>query len=244
MIAHPEGRDDEMGDKGKVFLARESFEKLSFNHPNLDLTDQSKSLKCEVVRFSKSSAFPNGFSDDDSGDCLPVNNDKKDENSKNVLFGNFTGNSFASVAVPGSLGPVDSIPKYLESAEDTEETAWDLQGLVFHDDELGWCTVTGWGVDHGTNIIFYAPSTTTDLVADEEHASLAEVLSWIKRFPVDQRISDYRSSRTVMKSSTVTTLFMKNSPIKRVRPAYGTMLASRVTGLVSNMKILSSRIIV
>ena len=86
MIAHPEGRDDEMGDKGKVFLARESFEKLSFNHPNLDLTDQSKSLKCEVVRFSKSSEFPNGFSDDDSGDCLPVNNDKKDENSKNVLL--------------------------------------------------------------------------------------------------------------------------------------------------------------
>ena len=139
---------------------------------------------------------------------------------------------------------MDSIPKYLESAEDTEETAWDLQGLVFHDDELGWCTVTGWGADHGTNIIFYAPSTTTDLVADEEHASLAEVLSWIKRFPVDQRISDYRSSRTVMKSSTVMTLLMQNSPIKRVRPANGTMLASRVNGLVSNVKILSSRIIV
>ncbi len=99
-------------------------------------------------------------------------------------------------------------------------------------------------MDHGTNIIFYAPLTATDPVADEEHASLAEVLSWIKRFPVDQRISDYRSSRTVMKSSTVMTLLMKNSPIKRVRPAYGTMLASRVTGLVSNVKILSSKIIV
>jgi hypothetical protein len=99
-------------------------------------------------------------------------------------------------------------------------------------------------VDHGTNIVFYAPLTTTDPVADEEHASLAEVLSWIKQFPVDQRISDYRSSRTVTKSSTVRSLLMKNSTIKSIRPAYGTMLASRVTGLASNVKILSSKIIV
>jgi hypothetical protein len=77
MVAHPEGRDDEMSDKGKVFLALESFEKLSSNHPNLDFTDQPKSLKCEGRPLSKSSKFSNGFSDDVNGDCLPVNNDKR-----------------------------------------------------------------------------------------------------------------------------------------------------------------------
>jgi hypothetical protein len=186
-----------------------------------------------------------GFADDVNEECLPVNNDKMDKNPKNVLFGNITGNSVgASVAAPDSLGLMESIPEYLETAGDTEETAWDIQGLVFHDDELNWCTVTGWGVDHGTNIIFYAPLTTTNPVADEEHASLAEVLAWIKQSPVDPRISDYRPSRTMRKSSTVKSLLMSESPIKRTRPAYGTMLASRVNIVVSNVKILSSKIIV
>ena len=43
-----------------------------------------------------------------------------DKNPKNVLFGNITGNSVvASVAAPDSLGLMESIPEYLENAEDT-----------------------------------------------------------------------------------------------------------------------------
>jgi hypothetical protein len=245
MVAHPEGRDDEVGDKGKICLVHESFENLSENHQNLELTDQPKSSTCGMRLLGSNSEVSDGFADGVNKECLPVNNDKMDKNPKNALFGNITGNSIvASVAAPDSLGLLESVPEYLETAEDTEETAWDIQGLVFHDEELNWCTVTGWGVDHGTNIIFYAPLTSSDPVADEEHASLAEVLSWIKQSPVDQRISDYRSSRTMRKSSTVKSLLMREFPIKRTRLAYGTMLASRVNSLVSNIKILSSKIIV
>jgi hypothetical protein len=245
MVVHPEGRDDEMGDKDQICLVHESCENLSEINQNLELTDQSKSSTGGMRPLGSDFGVSGGFSEDVNKKCIPVNNDKMDKNEKNVLFGNITGNKIvASVAAPDSLGLLESVPEYLEAAEDTEDTAWDIQGLVFHDEELNWCSVTGWGVDHGTNIIFYAPVTTSDPVADEEHASLAEVLSWIKHSPVDHRISDYRSSRTMRKSGTVKSLLMSVPPINRTRVAYGTMLASRVTKLVSNIKILSSKIIV
>ncbi len=72
---------------------------------------------------------------------------------------------------------VEALPEHLRHAKDNEEAAWDLQGLVFQDDELGWCTSTDWGVDHGINIVFYSPVGSLDPVADEEHALLAEVLA-------------------------------------------------------------------
>ncbi len=46
----------------------------------------------------------------------------------------------------------------------------------FHDNDLGWCAVTNWGVDYGTKIIFYAPVNSVDPILDEQHASLSEVL--------------------------------------------------------------------
>jgi hypothetical protein len=83
-----------------------------------------------------------------------------------------TGTCSAFAQIPASLGLVESVPKYLEVAEDNEEAAWDLHGLIFHDDDMDWCTVTGWGVDHGTNIIFYTLVGSTDPTTDEEHVSL------------------------------------------------------------------------
>ncbi len=35
-------------------------------------------------------------------------------------------------------GPVESIPRYLEHAADTDESAWDIQGMIFDDKEIGW----------------------------------------------------------------------------------------------------------
>jgi hypothetical protein len=81
-----------------------------------------------------------------------------------------------------------------------------------------------------------------DLVADEEHASLAEVLGWIKKSPVCSRISDYKSSRTLKKSSTVNdmrNLMMRKIPWKRQRPVYGTMHVRNVTAMGIKVKALS-----
>ncbi len=35
-----------------------------------------------------------------------------------------------------SLGPVESLPGYMERLEDNEESAWDLQGMIFSDGDL------------------------------------------------------------------------------------------------------------
>jgi hypothetical protein len=159
-----------------------------------------------------------------------------------------TGNCFKFPVVPDSLGPVELIPGYLVTAKNDEETAWDLQGLIFNDEDLGWCMVTGWGVDHGINIVFYTPCWSKDPIADEEHASLAEVLSWIQESPYLPRISDYRSSRTIKKlinTNDVKTLMMLSvPPVQHLRPVLGTMLALRNVGLVPNVKILSSKTII
>jgi hypothetical protein len=142
---------------------------------------------------------------------------------------------------------VEALPEYLCHAKDNEESAWDLQGLVFHDDELGWCTITDWGVDHGTNIVFYAPVGSLDPGADEEHASLAEILTWIQVSPVHPRISDYKSSRALKrsnKSTDVKQLMMRCLHMRKKRPTYGTMLAVRTTGLDTEIKALSTKTII
>jgi hypothetical protein len=80
--------------------------------------------------------------------------------------------------------------------------------------------------------MFYAPVESDDPVADEEHASLAEILTWIKRSPVCSKISDYKSSRTLKKSTNVDymkTLMMQKIPCKRQRPVNGTTHVRSVT---------------
>ncbi len=116
--------------------------------------------------------------------------------------------------------------------------------MIFHGDELGWCTITDWGVDHGTNIVFYSPVNSKNPEADEEHASLSEVLTWIQQSPVHARISDYKSSRASKKSNTkddVKVMMMRNLHLRRQRPRYGTMLTLTVNVNVPEIKILSTK---
>ena len=182
------------------------------------------------------------------GSTLPVVNFNFGEIPVDDFTSNFSVPSRApTTIVPGLNMAIEELPGYLQDAKDTEESAWDLQGLVFHDEELGWCTITDWGVDHGTNIVFYSPVDSTDFEADEEHASLSEVLTWIQHSPVHARISDYKSSRAIKKSQTrddVKTMMMRCLHLKRRRPRYGTMLALKVNGNVPDIKILSAKTIV
>jgi hypothetical protein len=160
-------------------------------------------------------------------------------------FNSFSNN--CTVLLPDTLGPVESLPEYLGSARDNEESAWDLQGLIFHDEDLGWCKISDWGVDHGTNIVFYAPVGSQDPEAEEEHASLAEVLAWIQQSPEHPRITDYRSSRELKKSNTradVHTLMVRCLHVKRRRPTYGTVLTIRGTDKVSGVKMLKAKTII
>jgi hypothetical protein len=50
-----------------------------------------------------------------------------------------TGLSFSGPELPSNVGPTELVPhEQLEAAVDDEETACNLQGMVFNDDELGW----------------------------------------------------------------------------------------------------------
>ncbi len=70
------------------------------------------------------------------------------------------------------IGAIVNLPyQVLESAGDDEATACTIQGMVFHEQELGWSIVTNWGVDYGTNIIYYTSVNSVNPVTDEQHIS-------------------------------------------------------------------------
>jgi hypothetical protein len=230
---------------------------------NFDTTDQSKSVLGEKNLLDEDFEILDNplevENDDDisldnlSHLTLPVINFNYGEKPVDVSTGILNVPSRACTFVPekgfvaGLNLAVEALPEYLCHAKDNEETAWDLQGLVFQDDELGWCQITDWGVDHGTNIVFYAPVGSLDIEADEEHASLAEVLTWIQASPTHPRISDYRSSRAIKrsnKSADVKELMMRCLHMKKSRPRYGTMLTLRTTGIKSEVKTLSTKTII
>jgi hypothetical protein len=253
------GRNGEQGDgelvETQFFKHDGKFDKTQENHQLFDLPDQSQasfSFEKDEDSVSETSqrnlpVFKFNVGSEKSQRNLPVFKFKVGSGSSEELIidDSCTGN--ISYMIPDTLGLVEQLPEYLEQAEDNEEAAWDLQGLVFNDDDIGWCTVTGWGVDHGTNIIFYAPVESVDPAADEEHASLAEVLGWIKQSPVCSRISDYKSSRTLKKSPTINdmrTLMMRKIPRKRQRPVYGTMHVRNVVTMGNKVKALSTKCII
>ncbi len=132
----------------------------------------------------------------------------------------------------------------LESAEDEEATACSVQGMVFHEEELGWCIVTNWGFDYGTNIINYTSVTSVNPVTGEQHTSLSKFLSLIKHVPVVLRISNYRTTRQLPGFSS------KKDGVIRIlksalmgRPVYSTMHARKNTVLVPNIKFLNTQVL-
>ncbi len=75
-----------------------------------------------------------------------------------------------------------------------------LHGTLFYDDELEWCRVTGWEVECGTTLVYYSPIHLNDQTLAEHHASLREVLTWIKGSPSVPVTTRYKSSRLLRKS--------------------------------------------
>jgi hypothetical protein len=171
----------------------------------------------------------------------------------NVFLEDLPGIGSDQVRVPnlGHAGPMECIPGYIEHAADTEETAWDIQGMVFDDKEIGWCEVTGWGVDHGVKMIYYSPLSVADpefVGKHEHHVSLAEILSIIRGVPIPTRISDYKPSRGLKLPNNWNkqNQIMRLLSTKRKFPIYGTTQAQRVRALEEKgeVKTLSPKIII
>ena len=170
----------------------------------------------------------------------------------NYFLEDLPGNGLDKTRVPnlGHCGPMEWIPGFLEDATDTEETAWEIQGLLFDDKEMGWCQVTGWGVDHGVKMIYYSPLCMADLEnvgMDEHHVSLAEMLSIIQGVSIPTKISDYKPSRGLKlpeKGSEKNRIMRRLLSAKRKFPGYGTMQAQRSDGVEGKVRVLSAKIIV
>jgi hypothetical protein len=173
--------------------------------------------KDDVAKENKnfSDGFPSDIRDNKSlFDDFSDNRDNSDNSVfvpyglKNIkLKSNFSRNNtgFVGPSVFDGLSTVGTLVQLpcqvLEDAADDEFTACSVQGLVFHDEELGWCIVTNWGVDYGTNIIYYTPITSTNPAIDEQHVALSEFLSVMRSVPVVPRISNYRATRRLAELS-------------------------------------------
>ena len=107
--------DVEVGGKEQNHDRFDILEILEDNHQNLDIPDQSKSCLVGDKLLDESFRFRNEIKVGES----PVN--------KNIVINGVTSICGVSVVIPDTIGPVEPVPKYLESAEDNEEAAWDLQ---------------------------------------------------------------------------------------------------------------------
>ena len=116
--------------------------------------------------------------------------------SQHVIGQNLEDNNFSTLNEPlQNFGPIKLLlDEELDQIEHNETGACYLHGTLFYDDELDWCRVTGWGADCGTMLVYYAPVSVTDPTLDEHHASLRDVLNWIKDSPPVPITTGYKSS--------------------------------------------------
>jgi hypothetical protein len=109
------------------------------------------------------------------------------------------------INLPEWIGPYQDIEhNQLDGISNDEIGASFLQGTLFFDEELEWCMVSGWGVESGSQIVFYLPLAEINTDAQEHHASLSEVIAWIKGSPPPPAYRGYKSSTTTRQDNNKT----------------------------------------
>jgi hypothetical protein len=100
--------------------------------------------------------------------------------------------------LPESLGVMEHVTDaYLESLPMNEIGAQMLQGLLFHEHDLLWCRITGWGVENSIPMVFYSPILADDIVRDEEYASLGEIVALLRQSECAPVIPKFEPSRVL-----------------------------------------------
>jgi hypothetical protein len=93
--------------------------------------------------------------------------------------------------LPEILGEMELITnEELTSLPMDEDGARQLQGILFHDQDLLWCRITGWGVENSIPIVFYSPLLAENIVHDEEYASLGEIITRLRQSEIYPVIFD------------------------------------------------------
>ena len=158
-------------------------------------------------------------------------NKPMDRNNGTVQdFPNQSTSIISQSLIPKLLGPLNEIPlEHLDGISNDEDGACFLQGTLFLDEDLGWCMISGWGVECGLPIVFYLPVLEMDLDnVEEHHASLMDVLSWIKGSPQPPNYRGYKSSRALRRSLKAdnSCWFVRTMASRAVRTLMGTMVVN------------------
>jgi hypothetical protein len=174
-----------------------------------------------------------------------LSSNESNQNNPSISFlENGTGMDAIDSTTLSKIGPTEPLPyQLLRDAADDETTACALQGVVFMDDDLGWCTISNWGVDYGTNIIYYTPIECDDPAVEEQHASLYEVLSWLKQIPIIPQLSEYRASRRLAGFSCKKDGFIRQLVAKQACTVHGTMQVRKGINACNKIKFLPARIL-
>ncbi len=105
--------------------------------------------------------------------------------------------------------------------------------------------VSGWGVESGSPIVFYLPLTDINSNAEEHHASLSEIIAWIKGSPPPPTYRGHKSSRALKRSlnagnNCLFSRLLDRIPVPKV---VGTMVVRDRPRVLHQKKLLATRTI-
>jgi hypothetical protein len=106
--------------------------------------------------------------------------------------------------------------------------------ILFYDEDLTWCRITGWGTECGVPIIFYSPLTPDGYVTEEQFAPFSDVMSWLKHSPTTPVIAKLESSRLMMRSNAVAKSLCYRQLSYRL--LYASMTSTLDTSIVCNVR--------
>ena len=142
---------------------------------------------------------------EDSGVALLSKPTKEHEELRAALdFGivsaELTANTMISPGPPSVLGELDVISKAdIDLITPNEKGACALQGMMFHDNDLSWCRITGWGIESGIIILFYSPVNANDAVI-EKFTCIDDMLLLLKGSDNDPVVPRFGMARMLMRS--------------------------------------------
>jgi hypothetical protein len=153
--------------------------------------------------------------------------------------------------VPKRLGKLDLVSEsFLDAITIDEAGACSMQGIVFYDEELTWCRISGWGIESGIPIVFYLPtdadgSDAGGLQVIEEYASLTEVLDQIKQSSQQTVIPELEPSRILKRAPRQKALSYRLSGLKSALSTIGSVKVRQFGAKVGSYdgKVLSDRTI-
>ena len=103
--------------------------------------------------------------------------------------------------IPTKFGSLEVLPEsFISDVTLDEAGACSLQGIMFHDDELEWCRISGWGTENGILIVFYSPILISDPGQEEDFASLTDMIDQIQQSPHPLVVPKCEPSRILRRS--------------------------------------------